>query len=220
MGAEQITEFFEKAYADTDKYWWKGPHAYSTSPDDHAGSLMAQQVLRYAQARTPGRTIDLGAGEGADAIRLARLGWEVYALELTHTGAEKAKRFAAEVGAHINVFEGDIRQFTTTMQFDLVICNGVLHYIENKMEVCGKIQAMTLPGGANAISLWSDFTPVPECHRIIPTFPDHERGDVVAAYAGWKKSLLYFERSRTEAAHDEMPAHLHSFIKMLAHKPM
>ena len=68
------------------------------------------------------------------------------------------------------------------------------------------------------MSLWSDFTAVPDCHRVVPTFPDSERGVVVAAYADWPKSLLYFERNRTESGHTDMPPHVHSYIKMIARK--
>jgi tellurite methyltransferase len=219
MDTARIERFFDAAYSNTERYWWKHPNAYSVSPEDHAGSLMAQQVLRYALARSPGCAIDLGSGEGTDAIRLALLGWEVHALELTKAGVEKTKRRAAQVGVRIYVLQGDLQHFVARMRFDLVVCNGVLHYVENKREICEKIQALTVPGGVNAISLWSDYTPVPECHRVIPTFPDKECGDVVAAYADWGKSLLYFERCRAEIGHDDMPEHVHSFIKMIAHKP-
>jgi SAM-dependent methyltransferase len=219
----QITEiegFFARAYSSQDRYWWKGLNRYATSPDDHPASLMTQQILRLATSRPPGRAIDLGSGEGADAIRLALLGWDVEAVELSRVGADKIQSFAAEAGAHIRVHHADITEFEPDGLFDLVICNGVLHYIDDKAAACRRIQAMTLHGGVNAISLWSSYTPVPDCHQVVPTFPDTENGEVVNYYASWMKSLLYFERDRAEMGHTDMPRHSHSHIKMVATKPL
>ncbi|MGH4019112.1 MAG: class I SAM-dependent methyltransferase [Pseudonocardiaceae bacterium] len=213
-----VAQFFDDRYASQERYWWKQPHAYSSSPDDHAGSLITQQVLRVARARGPGRAIDLGSGEGADAIRLALMGWEVEAVEISSVGAQKIKWFANRVGARVTVHQADIAEFERAGKFDLVICNGVLHYIEDKATVCGRIQEMTSHGGTNAVSLWSSHSAVPPCHEVVPIYPDAEKGDVVQAYSTWEKSLMYFERNREEMGHDEMPRHTHSFIKMLASK--
>lgn len=56
-----IEAFFDEAYRATEKYWWKGAQAYSTSADDHANSPMTQAVLRYAVAIGPGRALDMGS---------------------------------------------------------------------------------------------------------------------------------------------------------------
>lgn len=211
-----IKDFFEAAYSENERYWWKVPYAYSINPDDLASSLLGQAALRWALARRPGRVIDVGSGEGADAIRFARLGWEVDALELTAAGCEKIEERASSLGVRLTVQQADICSYTPSNEYDLVICNGVLHYIEDKSAVCQKLQSMTVPGGANVVSLWSTYTPVPEPHKILPVHPDPERGAVYTAYAGWAKDLLYFERERAEKGHDDMGPHVHSFIKMLA----
>lgn len=215
----RIEDFFDAAYSAVPRYWWREPHAYSSSPDDHAASLVTQEVLRLAHLRGPGRALDLGSGEGADAIRLALMGWEVTAVELTATGADKIRAFADEAGARLRVLRADVTHWDTPEVFDLVICNGLLHYVEDKRRLCQSMQAMTVPGGINAVALWSSFTPVPACHRVVPTYPDSERGEVVSAYGTWRKELLYFERSKVESGHDDMPAHTHSYIKLIAVKP-
>jgi trans-aconitate methyltransferase len=215
-----VREFFDEAYRTHDRYWWRQPHIYSTDPDDHAGSLITQLVLRHAASRPPGRMVDLGSGEGADAIRLALMGWRAEAVELTTAGAEKIARFAADAGAEVRVHEMDVLAYEPEGQFDLVICNGVLHYVADKAAACARIQAMTAPGGLNAISLWSTHTPVPDVHRVVPTFPDEERGAVVAAYQEWEKPLMYFDRNRIEESHGEMDVHAHSHIKLIARKPV
>ncbi|MFF7382992.1 methyltransferase domain-containing protein [Streptomyces griseoluteus] len=215
----EIQEFFDAAYRGTDRYWWRQPHRYSTDPDDHPASLMTQSILRWARQRPPGRALDIGSGEGTDAIRLALLGWQVEAVELSGVGATKVRRFMREAGVEVTVHHTDIRDFAPPHAFDLVVCNGVLHYIEDKSAVCKQMQDMTAPGGMNAVSLWSTFSPVPRPHQVVPTFPDDEEGAVVAAYGGWRKVLLYLERIKQEAGHLDMDEHAHSFIKMIAEKP-
>ncbi|MEV6344693.1 class I SAM-dependent methyltransferase [Actinoplanes sp. NPDC051851] len=215
----KVVRFFEEAYRRPGRYWWKGAHAYSTDPDDHAGSLMAQAVLRHARAAPTGRALDMGSGEGADAIRLARLGWDVDAVEPASTGVQKIKEFAAGQNVHVNVFQGNILEWDYPGEaYDLIVCNGVLHYIEDKYTACRRLQSATRVGGLNALSLWSDFTPVPQCHEIVPTFPDTEFGSVYEAYRSWEKTLLYFERNRAEMGHNDMPDHRHSFIKIIARR--
>lgn len=211
-----IKEFFESAYRGDSEYWWNVPYAYSTSPDDLAPSLLGQATLRFATSRPPGRAIDIGSGEGADAIRLARLGWDVQAVELTSAGCAKIRTLFEFFGVNITIHQADIRDFNTNDKFDLLVCNGVLHYLPDKRMICRKFQSMTAPAGANVILLWSDHTPIPDCHKILSVYPDSERGVVYDTYKIWQKELLYFERAKPDVSHDDMPPHVHSHIKMVA----
>jgi len=47
----------------------------------------------------PGRALDVGCGEGADAIWLARRGWEVTAIDISDVALERARAAAAPAGA-------------------------------------------------------------------------------------------------------------------------
>jgi SAM-dependent methyltransferase len=79
-----IRDFFDRQYAAYDRYWWRDGNRYSTSPADHTSFNAAW--LAEAARRRPGRALDLGAGEGADSIRLARLGYQVDAIEISGFG--------------------------------------------------------------------------------------------------------------------------------------
>jgi SAM-dependent methyltransferase len=211
-------EFFEEAYDRTGRYWWDVPYAYSTSPDEMAPSLLGQATLRLALSRSPGRAIDLGSGEGADAIRLARLGWHVEAVEFTSAGCDKIRSGARSVDVSVTIHQADLDQFETNDVFDIVLCNGVLHYMPDKASACVKLQGLTAQEGVNVISLWSDHSPVPACHTIVPVYPDAERGTVYGAYSRWAKELLYFERAKAETGHDDMVPRVHSYIKMVTRR--
>lgn len=216
-----IVDFFERAYSSTERYWWKGPNRYSAVPRDHRTSLLTQVLLRHVVSAQPGRALDLGCGEGADAIRLAKLGWRVDALDLSAVAVEKARRFAAQENCEINAVAGDALSFDAADEsYDLVICNGVLHYVQDKTRLLDTMGRVTKPGGCHVVSTWSTYTPVPEVHRIIPTFPDNEEGAVSAAYRDWEDHLFYYERAKAETSHDELGGHVHSYIKLMALKPI
>ena len=219
-----VAEFFDQRYSLERHYWWREDYRYATDPNLHASSLITQMTLRLLgessgrPATPPLRALDLGAGEGADAIRLALLGYDVDAVEVSEIGAKKIVEFAADAGVHVNVQAADIRSYRAHGEYDVVLCNGVLHYIEDKASVVEAMQCVTRAGGLNVISLWSTYTPVPRWHEKVPVFCDDEDGVVRKLYQDWKTELMYFERAKRESAHSEMPDHTHSHIKLIARK--
>lgn len=221
----RISDYFDGVYLGSARYWWQGPERYALDPDTYPSSLLAQQTLRLLRPRTPGRipgrALDIGAGEGADAIRLAKLGYDVDAVEVSTVGAKKIECFAEEAGVNdkIRVLASDIQDFTPDDSYDVIICNGVLHYVEDKQSVIDLMQQATCPGGINVISVWSTYTPVPECHEFVPVYSDNEDGAVIKAYREWNKEFIYFDRNKLESAHSDLPAHRHSHIKLIARKP-
>jgi SAM-dependent methyltransferase len=216
-----IYDYFDSVYQEAERFWWRGAERYDLAPEAYPLSLLAQQTLRVLKGRAAGRALDLGAGEGSDAIRLAKLGYHVDAVELSDVGAKKIQYFAEEAGVQdkLRVFSADIQDFQPDGHYDVVICNGVLHYIEDKNSVIELMQQATGPGGINVISLWSDYTPVPHCHEIVPVYSDPEDGVVTSSYKAWPKEFIYFERDKAETAHSDLGAHRHSHIKFIAVKP-
>lgn len=214
-------EYFDELYRSTPRYWWRRQGRYDPDADAYPYSLLTQMTLRLIEHRKRrGRsTLDLGAREGSDAIRLALLGYSVTAVEISEVAAEKICRFANDADVTVKVQIADLSTYEPEGKFDIVICNGVLHYIEDKGPVIKRMQSATRPGGINVISVWSTHSAVPECHQRAPIFCDDEDGLVVRLYDSWYKELLYFERDKGEGSHSDMPGHSHSHIKMIARKP-
>jgi SAM-dependent methyltransferase len=215
----RISEYFDSVYAGPGRFWWRDEGRYELEPDAYPTSLLTQQTLRLLADRSPGRALDIGAGEGSDAIRLALLGYEVDAVEVSKVGAEKIERFAAEADIRLRVIASDVQDFVPDEFYDLVVCNGVLHYVEDKQRAIKLMQDATWPGGINVISLWSDYTPVPECHEFVPVYADKENGVVTSCYQKWRTEFIYFERDKSESSHSDLPAHRHSHIKLIASRP-
>ena len=58
-------------------------------------------LVNEASDLAPGRAIDVGCGEGGDAIWLARQGWEVTGADISPVGLERAAQNAGEAGAEV-----------------------------------------------------------------------------------------------------------------------
>lgn len=71
---------------------------------------------------TPGRALDVGAGEGADALWLAEQGWEVTANDISRVALERAGAEATRRGTQITCMCGDANEVGAlpVAAFDLV----------------------------------------------------------------------------------------------------
>ena len=70
---------------------------------------------------TPGRALDVGCGEGADAIWLARRGWTVTAIDISDLALCRAREAAELAGAAVEWVCGDALQTPfPARSFDLV----------------------------------------------------------------------------------------------------
>ena len=78
---------------------YRGEQMWSGNPN---GSLVAE-----AQALTPGRALDVGAGEGGDAIWLAEQGWAVTANDIAQGALDRIAGAAGERGLDVTLLCAD-----------------------------------------------------------------------------------------------------------------
>jgi SAM-dependent methyltransferase len=65
------------------------------------------RLLAEVAGLTPGRALDVGCGEGADAIWLARSGWTVTAIDVSDVAVRRAREVAELAGAAVDWVCGD-----------------------------------------------------------------------------------------------------------------
>ncbi|MEP7041352.1 MAG: class I SAM-dependent methyltransferase [Chloroflexota bacterium] len=76
---------------------------------------------------TPGRALDLGCGEGDNAIFLAQHGFTVTALDFAPSAIAKARRKARTAGAEVEFLVDDLTELRhVNGQFDLLVDYGTL----------------------------------------------------------------------------------------------
>ncbi len=79
-------------------------------------------VVQETAGLTPGRALDLAAGEGRNAVWLAKQGWEVTAVDFSGVALGRASDLAAREGVTITTVEADLREYTPVVgAFDLVL---------------------------------------------------------------------------------------------------
>ncbi|MCA4134710.1 bifunctional 2-polyprenyl-6-hydroxyphenol methylase/3-demethylubiquinol 3-O-methyltransferase UbiG [Arthrobacter sp. M4] len=80
------------------------------------------QLVAEASDLEPGTALDLGCGEGADALWLAGRGWRVTAVDVSAVALERAARHGAASphGARVRWIYDDVAAWTGLGTFDLV----------------------------------------------------------------------------------------------------
>ena len=101
----------EDRYARNERVWSGDPNAALLN-------AVASMGLDVASPRT---ALDIGCGEGADAVWLAQQGWQVTAIDHAPTAVRRAQELAAENGVQIDARAVSFQDFERAM-FDLVIC--------------------------------------------------------------------------------------------------
>ncbi len=105
-------------------------------------------VAEELAGATPGTALDLGAGEGRNAVWLAEQGWTVTAVDFSHVAIDKARALAAERGVSVDAIVGDVTAVEIEDgEFDLVL----LAYLHLPREVLAEVHAEAAralaPGG-------------------------------------------------------------------------
>ncbi|KUI23150.1 SAM-dependent methyltransferase [Mycobacterium sp. IS-1496] len=103
----ETVEFWEQHYGAKNRVW--------------SGRVNAR-LAEIVEPLPPGRALDLGCGEGADAIWLARRGWQVVGVDVSHTALERAAEDAAAAGVadRIRFEQHDLAETFPEGRFDLV----------------------------------------------------------------------------------------------------
>lgn len=135
MSTYETKEHWEKHYGERDRVW---SGRVNVQFADVVGDL------------PPGRALDLGCGEGADAVWLAERGWEVVAVDISDTALGRAAEAAKSRGVadKIEFVQLDLSDDFPEGTFDL-ISSQFLHstvYLDRQKALLSAAAALR-PGG-------------------------------------------------------------------------
>ncbi|BAJ32637.1 MULTISPECIES: FAD-dependent oxidoreductase [Kitasatospora] len=154
--AVDAVEFWEKRYGESEQIWSGRPNA----------SLTVQ-----AADLEPGRALDLGCGEGGDALWLAGRGWRVTAVDISQVALERAAARAAVegVGDRVDWQRVDLAHAFPSGTYDLVSAQFLHSPAEFPRErVLRRAAAAVAPGGTLLIT----------SHAASPVKHDHPHPDM------------------------------------------
>ena len=144
---------YEKWY-EGDGYYW------GTEPAE-----LCHELIKLVPPSKDVKVLDIGCGEGKDAVFMAKQGYTVSAFDITENGIRKTKKMAEENGVEVNAFIADINDFEIDDTFDIIYSTGTIQYLaDDRIDwFFDKVKKMTRDNGINWFNVFVDkpFIPLP-----------------------------------------------------------
>ncbi len=202
--SKQSVPFWEKMYQNKDIV------AFSSEPNATITEFEHLFCKDY-------RILDVGCGEGQNAIYLARQGYSVDAFDLSEHAIKKVKDRCEVERIELNCFCADLTKHRFNQNYDVIISFGTLHFVgksEWKKFIC-EAKKHTNAGGIHIMQLFTDVVPASE--DIAPFAVGlAKEGEIKELYDGWE--ILQFKSYVFEDEHPGVPKHLHASNKIVARK--
>ena len=172
-----INSDYEKRYQCDGYYWGLEPNQ------------LCYDIMRLKPPTKPLKVLDIGCGEGKDAVFLARNGYIVEAMDATDHGIEKGRQLADNYGVSVDFFKADIRDFRLKSNYDIIFCSGVMHFIspEFRNDIFQNLKEHTNENGINVMNIFVEkpFIPVPDNKKNGIDRFRWKSGEVFTYYHDW-----------------------------------
>lgn len=100
------------------------------SPKFYWGTKPSNLTRNFAPLANTGPALDLGMGEGRDAIFLAQKGFDVIGVDNSEKGIEKCRSRAEKVGVDVKTKLEDVRHFKIAKnKYTLTLSNNLFQFI-------------------------------------------------------------------------------------------
>jgi SAM-dependent methyltransferase len=167
MSTHETKEHWEEHYGERDRVW---------------SGRVNLRLAEVAGDLTPGTALDLGCGEGGDAIWLAEKGWDVVAVDISDTALGRATEEARSRGVadRIEFVQHDLSETFPDGTFDLVSS----HFLHSRVRlerplILRKAAQAVRPGGLLMIVDHGSAPPWASKLDDVPEFPTAE--EVIAS---------------------------------------
>lgn len=168
---------FEKAYKKDIGY-------FSLKPD--------KEIFKILKYKKTGFVIDLGVGEGRNALFLAKKGFNVTGVDISKTGVTHFLESAKKIGIEIKAIIKDITKFKFNRNYDIIISSSTLHFLKKVEinEIIKNIKKHTNIGGINFIKVFTVKNPSKKFPYLF------KKGELKNFYKDWK--ILKYEEFITD----------------------
>lgn len=197
---------YNKRYESREFYWEFKP------------SSMALKILQLKPpAKEKLKVLEIGCGEGATAIFLARNGYEVTAFDYSEVGLQKTLQNADRLGAKLQVLHADINTFTFEDRFDVIFSSGTLQYLhpEKRLHFIEACQAHTNIGGLHVLHTFVKKPFVEKAPDAEETEALWTSGELLLFYKDWRVENFVEE---IKPCHSSGVPHQHAHNRIWATK--
>lgn len=167
---------YDQRYLEKEHYW------------GNEISEMAINIVELYPVQGKPKILEIGCGEGANAVFLAKNGYHVTAFDLSKTAVEKTTKLADKCEVQISTFIADLNDYLPDEKFDIVFSSGTLQYLlpEKRSAFMKAIQNSTNINGIHVLHTFA--------HKLyIPLAPDAESteflwrsGELLEMYQDWR----------------------------------
>lgn len=170
------------------------------------------RLIRY------GDVLDIGVGEGKNAVFLAKKGFNVEGLDISDKILKRTNELAKINKVAIKTHCIDIRNFKFKKKYNLIISTFTLHYLpkKNSYIAINKMKNFTKEGGLNLITVFTrdvpDYSPKLEKKFKLNLFKKDELKNL---YSNWD-IIKYSEETKLDKSHGK--PHYHKIALLIAKK--
>jgi tellurite methyltransferase len=199
---------YDKEYEKLE-YYWGMKH-----------SKLAEKVVNLVQfeSKRGKHLLDLGSGEGRDAIYFARCGYDVDALEISLPGIEKIRTYSQLKNLSINAIHADMTGYEFFNDYDVIYSMGSLQFLRQhqRQKHFDQYKENTRIGGVNAHLIFVE-------KPFITTAPDwqdneffYNSGDLASYYYDWE---IILSGEKIFDCNSSNSPHRHVVSYIIAKKP-
>jgi SAM-dependent methyltransferase len=198
-----------------------GAHVTDRLWNPTAGDGPSADVIELAASLKPRSVIDVGCGTGRNLLPFDRCGTCLYGIDISAESVAAARgRFQTHHAHEVLMTEVDLLAYEPDRSFDLVLCYGVLHFLDGRQraEAYRRIRAWTSPGGTVSIVMFNELVPIPDDLRELIVDPPPDSSELLQAFSDWKvlRHLGYVYDDVHDAGRIR---HRHAIDRMIAAKP-
>ena len=200
-----MTNPYDTRYAGPELYWGAKP------------SMLCLLLLELLPSDRPLSLLDVGCGEGRNAVFFARNGYQVTAFDSSQPGVEKTRRLAGQARGALDAFQADMSEYRPPAGFDVLFSTGVLHYLPPALRpvILGAFREATNPSGSNAFSVFVEKPFVAPAPDFESTAHASVSGELLTHYYDWR--IEYSAEEIFDCDSSGVP-HQHAVNRMVARK--
>ncbi|NKX92166.1 class I SAM-dependent methyltransferase [Sanguibacter hominis ATCC BAA-789] len=198
--------FWEERYAGEERVW---------------SGKVNRTTADVAIGLEPGRSLDLGCGEGGDVLWFAHAGWQAMGVDISPTAVRRANEEAARVGRadRARCVAADLATWTTDDRFDLVTASFFQSPVAlDRTTILRRLSRQIDAGGHLLVVSHADYPSwvPPEDRQGHGQFlkPDEEAEALNLLGEGWTVEIAE-TRTREVTAPDGSPAVLDDSVVLL-----